>query len=1131
MLRKRSRRSLVSLFLALITCCALPVISAAGPADPTPFAVRQPDGTVITIRAVGDEWSNAHATLDGFTVVPDNTGTWVYAVRNLVGGLVPTAAVVGRDQAPEQARGVLADRPAGAPQAGDAGPFPAPMIGNRKTLVILAQFANQAGVTTPAQWNTKFFGAGSGSVRDHYAVSSYNQAVISPAAETSGTADDGVVGWVSLAYNHPNTAGSTGVANQQLTKDAILAADPFVNFASFDTNSNGVLEPSELFLVVIVAGNETSLSGACSPSVWGHRWNLGSVGGATVDGKTLNDYGQFGEMHCRASNPGAATIASIGIMAHELGHLFGLPDLYDTDNSSEGIGNWSLMSGGSWGQVSQPGDSPSLMDPWSKYFLGWITPTQVVGSMPNQAVPASYNSPSIYQFLSGSALTASGEYFLVENRQQQSYDVSLPGSGLLIWHIDEARTTNAAECVPGSTPICSATVHYKVALIQADNAYHLERHTNRGDAGDPYPGTSNNTSFTGASTPDSRLWLGSASGVSVTAISASSLTMTVTFGLGATPGPFNKTSPSDGAMNIPASTTLSWAASSGATSYEYCYDTTLDAACAGSWVNVGTALSANISGLVVNTLYNWQVRAVNGNGPTSANAAAWWTFGTAGYALASFDATLQAPKCNVVGSSCDTGPNLIRGRGNLASGAETNQPNTIGDSCSDGQLGTYLSDESIERIRVFTGDGQPFAAGKSVTIQVTGYVFSTGSDRFDLYYTGTPSSPAWTLIATLVPAATGITTVQTTYTLPAGNVQAVRARLRYQGSAGACNASPQYDDHDDLVFASTPVAFADFATNGNFSGGTTGWSTFALPDANGMTSNTAGGVFQFYRSGTQAVVFQNTGLAFPAGAAVQANFQIGNTDAVRKRISVLIQDGDFSDLAVCTFWLPAGLPLSNYQIRTHTTKPWSNATIAFYAASTNGAGNTTGFYQVDNVQFQYTPNLPAERTECYDPTVPGPPGGADGATMITNGTFASGTTGWTLFGQINGAVNAGVFEFIRLAGNPAGVVLQSTGQAVSANQILTATFQLGNSSSVRKRVTVILHDSNFADLSACTFWLAPGQALSNYTYRTFATQAWANATFSVYGATVGPEQYIRLDNVAMQATPATAITGTECREP
>jgi hypothetical protein len=115
--------------------------------------------------------------------------------------------------------------------------------------------------------------------------------------------------------------------------------------------------------------------------------------------------------------------------------------------------------------------------------------------------------------------------------------------------------------------------------------------------------------------------------------------------------------------------------------------------------------------------------------------------------------------------------------------------------------------------------------------------------------------------------------------------------------------------------------------------------------------------------------------------------------------------------------------------------------------------------------------------------------------------------------------------------SPAGVLLQATGQTMSANQILTATFELGNSSLVRKRVTVILHDNDFSDLSACTFWLEPGQPLSPYVMQTFATQSWLNATVSVYPATTGVEPWIRLDNVTFQRTPSAATTGTACIEP
>jgi hypothetical protein len=102
---------------------------------------------------------------------------------------------------------------------------------------------------------------------------------------------------------------------------------------------------------------------------------------------------------------------------------------------------------------------------------------------------------------------------------------------------------------------------------------------------------------------------------------------------------------------------------------------------------------------------------------------------------------------------------------------------------------------------------------------------------------------------------------------------------------------------------------------------------------------------------------------------------------------------------------------------------------------------------------------------------------------------------------------------------------------MSANQILTATFALGNSSGVRKRVTAILHDNNFSDLAACTFWLPAGQTLSPYSLRTYTTQPWTNATLSVYAATTGTDPWIQLDDVTLRRTPGAVVAGTECIEP
>jgi hypothetical protein len=97
---------------------------------------------------------------------------------------------------------------------------------------------------------------------------------------------------------------------------------------------------------------------------------------------------------------------------------------------------------------------------------------------------------------------------------------------------------------------------------------------------------------------------------------------------GTPPGAFGKTSPANGATGVALGPTLSWGAAAGAASYEYCYDTTNDGACAGSWVSAGTATSAALSGLAYSTTYSWQARAVNGFGTSYANVGTWWTFTT-----------------------------------------------------------------------------------------------------------------------------------------------------------------------------------------------------------------------------------------------------------------------------------------------------------------------------------------------------------------------------------------------------------------------------------------------------------------------------------------------------------------------
>jgi alpha-tubulin suppressor-like RCC1 family protein len=167
--------------------------------------------------------------------------------------------------------------------------------------------------------------------------------------------------------------------------------------------------------------------------------------------------------------------------------------------------------------------------------------------------------------------------------------------------------------------------------------------------------------------------------------------------------------------------------------------------------------------------------------------------------LATYDATLKVPRCVSVSSGCDSGT-LVDGRGPV--GPEANAPNTLGGTCADSTHGVYHSDESVDRVKVYTNDGSKLAPGKQVTIEVNVWAYAAyASDALDLYYAADANSPTWTYLTTIVPAGPGAQTIQASYTLPSGGgIQAVRAAFRYQGSASPCTTG-YYDDRDDLAFA------------------------------------------------------------------------------------------------------------------------------------------------------------------------------------------------------------------------------------------------------------------------------------------------------------------------------------------
>jgi alpha-tubulin suppressor-like RCC1 family protein len=98
---------------------------------------------------------------------------------------------------------------------------------------------------------------------------------------------------------------------------------------------------------------------------------------------------------------------------------------------------------------------------------------------------------------------------------------------------------------------------------------------------------------------------------------SSSATSTPTTGPGGKPGAFNISTPPNNATNQPTTITLEWGASTSATRYDYCLETSPESC--PEWVNVGTNNQVTIENLQPDTAYFWKVRATNGSGTTVAN--------------------------------------------------------------------------------------------------------------------------------------------------------------------------------------------------------------------------------------------------------------------------------------------------------------------------------------------------------------------------------------------------------------------------------------------------------------------------------------------------------------------------------
>lgn len=520
----RSTKHLASALMAfsLLSYCA---DASAVKANPRPMSYTQPDGTTITVVKHGDEFHHATYTEDGFMLIPNEAGALTYAVLDAQG--IPTASnMVAKDitlrtsaeiafiqgidrQLIQEADNTMASQrlakkyPAVQHRAiGDTPTYlfsgnPFPCTGSPRACVILVSYSDlDFSMKDPADYFDRMLNGETfteygalNSAREYFKFNSNN--LFQPHFDVLGP----VKLKSPMSFYGGNDSQGYDKNPHYMAIEACEALDETVDFSVYDHNKDGYIDN----IFIFYAGYGEADTQNRPNTVWPHSMDIADLkmGEKFIfDGVELNRYACSMEIDGSYRRPDG-----IGTFVHEFSHVLGLPDLYNTQNGSDTTtpGQWSVLDSGPY---NAEGVCPPNYSAHERYALNWMEPIVITKEGEYTIEPISLSNQA---YLIPTAKTT--EFFLLENRQLNDFDKSLPGHGMLAWHVDFVQQKWDQNVVNNTR------THHYVDLVCADN-----RKGSSSYAGDSFPGTSHKTEFSSTSTPALKGWTSTPIGIDITDI-------------------------------------------------------------------------------------------------------------------------------------------------------------------------------------------------------------------------------------------------------------------------------------------------------------------------------------------------------------------------------------------------------------------------------------------------------------------------------------------------------------------------------------------------------------------------------------------------------------------------------------